>query len=68
MTCFARTYQPLVRFRLGDVAVVVQNNMRISIPLYIEDAIPDDCAFIPAGVTGTKELGLNYGPVEVDAG
>ena len=52
----------------SDVAVVVQNNMRISIPLYIEDAIPDDCAFIPAGVTGTKELGLNYGPVEVDAG
>jgi len=52
----------------SDVAVVIQNNKRVSIPLYIEDAIPDDCAFIPAGVLGTKELGLNYGPVEVDAG
>ena len=50
------------------VAVVVQNNTRISIPLYIEEAIPDDCAFIPAGVAGTNELGSNYGPVEVDAG
>ena len=49
-------------------AVVVQNNTRISIPIYIEEAIPDDCAFIPAGVAGTNELGSNYGPVEVDAG
>jgi len=52
----------------SSMAVVVQNNSRISIPLYIVDAIPDGCAFIPAGVTGTNELGLNYGPVEVDAG
>ncbi len=52
----------------SHMAVVVQNNKRISIPLYIEDAIPDGCAFIPAGVMGTNELGLNYGPVEVDAG
>ena len=49
-------------------AVVVQNNTRISIPLYIEEAIPDDCAFIPTGVAGTNELGSSYGPVEVDAG
>jgi len=52
----------------SNMAVVVQNNTRINIPLYIEEAVPDDCAFIPAGVTGTKELGLNYGSVEVDAG
>jgi len=51
-----------------DSAVVVQNNSRISIPLYIQDAIPDDCAFIPAGVSGSNQLGSNYGPVEVDAG
>jgi NADH-quinone oxidoreductase subunit G len=49
-------------------AVVVQNNARISIPLYIENAIPDNCAFIPTGVTGSNELGSSYGPVEVDAG
>lgn len=52
----------------SSMAVVVQNNKRISIPLYIEEAIPDGCAFIPAGVAGSNELGLNYGPVEVDAG
>ena len=52
----------------STMAVVVQNNKRITIPIYIEEAIPDDCAFIPAGVIGTNELGSNYGPVEVDAG
>ena len=52
----------------SNSAVVVQSNKRISIPIYIEEAIPDDCAFIPAGVTGSNELGISYGPVEVDAG
>ncbi len=50
------------------MAVVMQSNKRVSLPIYIEDAIPDDCAFIPAGVTGSVELGVNYGPIEVDAG
>lgn len=52
----------------SDTAVVVQNNQRISIPLYIVDAIPDGCAFMPSGVLGTNEFGSNYGAVEVDAG
>jgi len=52
----------------GASAIVVQNNTRISMPVYIEAAIPDDCAFIPAGVAGSSELGLSYGPIEVDAG
>jgi NADH-quinone oxidoreductase subunit G len=52
----------------SDSAVVVQNNQRINVPLYIVDAIPDNCAFMPAGVLGTKDFGGNYGAVEVDAG
>lgn len=49
----------------GQMAVVMQSNMRVNLPIYIEDAIPDDCAFIPSGVTGSVELGISYGPVEV---
>jgi len=49
----------------GQMAVVMQNNTRVNLPIYIEDAIPDDCAFIPAGVAGSVELGISYGPVEV---
>jgi len=50
------------------MAVVMQSNHRVNLPIYIEDAIPDDCAFIPTGVTGSVELGISYGPIEVDAG
>ena len=52
----------------SDTVVVVQNNQRVSLPIYIEDAIPDGCAFIPTGVAGSTELGMSYGPLEVDAG
>jgi NADH-quinone oxidoreductase subunit G len=52
----------------GQMAVVIQSNNRVNLPIYIEDAIPDDCAFIPTGVTGSVELGISYGPVEVAGG
>jgi NADH-quinone oxidoreductase subunit G len=52
----------------SHTAVVVQSNKRVNLPIYIEDAIPDDCAFIPVGVAGSAELGISYGPIEVDAG
>jgi len=52
----------------SKMAVVMQSNKRVTLPIYIEDAIPDDCAFIPTGVAGSVELGINYGPIELDAG
>ena len=52
----------------GQMAVVMQSNTRVNLPVYIEDAVPDDCAFIPTGVTGSVELGISYGPVEVAGG
>ena len=52
----------------SNMAVVMQSNKRVNLPIYIEDAVPDNCAFIPTGVTGSVELGMSYGPVEVDAG
>ncbi len=51
-----------------NTVVVMQSNHRVSLPLYIEEAIPDDCAFIPAGVASSAELGESYGPVEVSVG
>jgi NADH-quinone oxidoreductase subunit G len=52
----------------GQMAVVIQSNTRVTLPIYIEEAIPDNCAFIPTGVTGGVELGISYGPVEVAGG
>jgi NADH-quinone oxidoreductase subunit G len=52
----------------GQMAVVMQSNNRVNLPIYIEEAVPDDCAFIPMGVTGSVELGISYGPVEVAGG
>ncbi len=52
----------------SHMAVVMQSNNRVNLPIYIEDAVPDDCAFIPTGVAGSVELGISYGPIEVDAG
>ena len=55
---------------LGDneTVVVIQSNHRITLPLYIEEAIPDNCAFIPTGVASSVELGDSYGSVEVSVG
>ncbi|VAW94372.1 NADH-ubiquinone oxidoreductase chain G [hydrothermal vent metagenome] len=52
----------------SHMAVVMQSNNRVNLPIYIEDAVPDNCAFIPTGVAGSVELGISYGPIEVDAG
>jgi len=52
----------------NDSVVVIQSNHRVTLPLYIEDAVPDDCAFIPTGVTSCVELGESYGSVEVSVG
>ena len=52
----------------SHMAIVMQSNNRVNLPIYIEDAVPDDCAFIPTGVAGSVELGISYGPIEVDAG
>jgi NADH-quinone oxidoreductase subunit G len=57
-----------LRLDAGQMAVVMQSNTRVNLPIYIEDAVPDDCAFIPTGVTGSVELGISYGPVEVAGG
>ena len=52
----------------GEQAIVKQNNQSVHLPIVIEDAVPDDCAFIPTGVLGSDGLGISYGPVEVIAG
>ena len=44
---------------------VRQNGHSVSLPIYIEAAVPDDCAFIPVAVPGCETLGLSYGPVEL---
>ncbi len=44
---------------------VKQNGQSVSLPIYIEAAVPDNCAFIPVAVPGCEALGQSYGAVEL---
>lgn len=46
-------------------ARVQQNGHTASLPIYIEAAVPDNCAFIPVAVPGCENLGPSYGAVEL---
>jgi NADH-quinone oxidoreductase subunit G len=46
-------------------ARVQQNGHAVSLPIYIEAAVPDNCAFIPVAVPGCETLGPSYGAVEL---
>ena len=46
-------------------AQAVQGSCSVSLPLVIDEAIPDDCVMIPVGLEETAALGMAYGPVEL---
>ena len=48
-------------------ALVRQNGAEVVLPLVLDEGVPTGCAWIPAGLEGTKRLGPSYGPVEVHA-
>ncbi len=48
-------------------AKVKQHAITVSLPIYIEEAIPDDCVLIPQGTPANMSLGLSYTGVDVQA-
>jgi NADH-quinone oxidoreductase subunit G len=48
-------------------ARVKQGTTSVSLPIYIEEAVPDDCVFIPQGTPANRSLGLSYASVDVQA-
>ncbi len=52
----------------GTEVIVRQNGVQVVLPLVLDDTVPDDCVWIPAGVAGTEALGPLVGPVELATG
>ena len=48
-----------------DVVQVVQAQYHGQLPIVIDEGVPDQCVFIPAGVQGSQSLGDAYGSVEL---
>ena len=57
------------KLSLGDVPKVRvrQDGQSVYLSLVIDDAIPDGCIWIPAGIEFAAQLGSLFGPIEVEA-
>ncbi|MCP3869889.1 MAG: NADH-quinone oxidoreductase subunit G [Gammaproteobacteria bacterium] len=53
-------------FSAGDQVMVKQGNTGATMALVIDEAIPDGCARIPAALSGTGELGGQFGEVTLE--
>jgi NADH-quinone oxidoreductase subunit G len=45
---------------------VVQDQYSANLPVVIDEGVPDQCVFIPAGVKDSQPLGDAYGSVELE--
>jgi NADH-quinone oxidoreductase subunit G len=50
----------------NDVVRVVQAQHHGQLPVVIDEGVPDQCVFIPAGVQDSQSLGDAYGSVELE--
>jgi NADH-quinone oxidoreductase subunit G len=50
----------------GDNTVVVQDQVRIQLPLFIDPNVPNGCARIPAALAGVEQLGAQFGEVTLE--
>jgi NADH-quinone oxidoreductase subunit G len=49
----------------NEVVRVVQAHYQAQLPVVIDEGVPDQCVFIPAGVQDSQSLGDAYGSVEL---
>lgn len=49
----------------GELVAVRQNGAEASLPAKIDNAIPEGCVWVPAGLPETKTLGELFGAIEV---
>jgi len=49
----------------GDLVAVRQNGTAVSLPAKLDNAVPDGCVWVPAGLPETQALGDLFGTIEV---
>lgn len=57
-----------LRFEEGEQVQVQIDDSRATLPLCIDDAVPDGCCYIPAGQPAAAQLSQWSGAVEIDRG
>lgn len=45
---------------------VVQDQYSTNLPVVVDEGVPDQCVFIPAGVKDSQSLGDAYGSVKIE--
>ncbi|MDJ0807636.1 MAG: molybdopterin-dependent oxidoreductase, partial [Gammaproteobacteria bacterium] len=50
----------------AELALVKQNGNQVSLPLEIDDAVPDGCVWIPTALAETEMLGQPFGEVTLE--
>lgn len=51
--------------KVGDTVTVEQDGGSVTLPLMIDERVPDNCAFIPAGFRETAPLGHPFGEITI---
>ena len=51
--------------RPGESAAVCQGDARITVPVVVDDRLPEACAALPAGVPESASLGPDIGPLRI---
>jgi len=49
----------------SDTGMIMQSGTQVSLPIVIDDCVPENCVMVPVGVVGSEQLGSSYGPVEL---
>ncbi|MDH5446903.1 MAG: NADH-quinone oxidoreductase subunit NuoG [Gammaproteobacteria bacterium] len=49
----------------ADQGVISQNGHQATLPIIIDDRVPDNCVMVPVGVMGSERLGSSYGAIEL---
>ncbi|MBT8421138.1 MAG: NADH-quinone oxidoreductase subunit NuoG [Gammaproteobacteria bacterium] len=49
----------------GESASAVQDGIEKTLPVVIDERVPDQCAWLPAGIPSSMGLGLRFGSIEI---
>jgi len=55
------------RVSVGDDVAVTQAGQKVTLPVKLDEGVPENCVWIPAGLLETSELGPLCSPVELQA-
>ena len=50
---------------VGDTVSITQAGGKVTLPVKLDDGVPENCVWIPAGLAETQVLGDTCSPVEL---